>query len=133
MAIIGLLFLAGCLSALAYPPAPYHLVYGLVRDQYGTPIMNTQVQVVLQSPSGAVNSTTIAPGLAVGVINSPEEAFEDEHFKARGFHVPVRHDDLGRTIVYPGAPYKFEASPWRISRRAPRLGEHNDEVFAGLE
>jgi len=72
-------------------------------------------------------------GLAVGVINSPEEAFEDEHFKARGFHVPVRHDDLGRTIVYPGAPYKFEASPWRISRRAPRLGEHNGEVFAGLE
>jgi len=72
-------------------------------------------------------------GLAVGVINSPEEAFEDEHFKARGFQVPVRHDDLGRSIVYPGAPYKFAASPWRISRRAPRLGEHNGEVFAGLE
>lgn len=71
-------------------------------------------------------------GLAVGVVNSPEEAFEDAHFKARGFHVPVHHDDLGRTLVYPGAPYHLPASPWAISRRAPRLGEHDAEVFAEL-
>ena len=72
-------------------------------------------------------------GLAAGVIYSPEEAFDDEHFKARGFQVPVRHNDLDRTIVYPGAPYRFTVTPWRISRRAPHLGEHNDEVFAALE
>ena len=72
-------------------------------------------------------------GLAVGVVNSPEEAFEDAHFKARGFAVPVWHEDLGREVVYPGAPYVFGASPWAISRRAPKLGEHNDEVFAALE
>ena len=72
-------------------------------------------------------------GLAAGVIYSPEEAFEDEHFKARGFQVPVRHDDIDRTVLYPGAPYRFNASPWRISGRAPRLGQHNDEVFAALE
>lgn len=71
-------------------------------------------------------------GLTVGVINSPEEAFEDEHFKARGFQVPVQHEDLGRTVRYPGAPYRFTATPWRISRRAPRLGEHNDEVLGAL-
>ena len=69
-------------------------------------------------------------GLAVGVIYSPEEAFEDEHFRTRGFQVPVYHDDLDRTIRYPGAPYRLTASPWRINRRAPRLGEHNEEVFA---
>jgi crotonobetainyl-CoA:carnitine CoA-transferase CaiB-like acyl-CoA transferase len=71
-------------------------------------------------------------GLAVGVVNSPEEAFEDEHFKARGFHTPVHHADINRTIVYPGAPYHLTASPWQISRRAPKLGEHDDEVFAEL-
>jgi len=72
-------------------------------------------------------------GLAVGVVNSPEEAFEDAHFKARGFGVPVWHEELGREVVYPGAPYVFGASPWAIARRAPKLGEHNDEVFAALE
>lgn len=69
-------------------------------------------------------------GLAAGVVNAPEEAFEDEHFKARGFQVPVRHEH--GTVTYPGAPYRLPRSPWRISRRAPRLGEHNEEVFAEL-
>ena len=64
-------------------------------------------------------------GLSVGAVFSPEEAFENEHFKARGFQVPVYHDDLDRTIRYPGAPYRLTGSPWRISSRAPALGEHN--------
>lgn len=71
-------------------------------------------------------------GYPVGVVNSPEEAFEDEHFKARGLHVDVYHEDIDRTITYPGAPYRLPASPWKISRRAPKLGEHNEEVFGDL-
>ncbi|HIG61636.1 MAG TPA: carnitine dehydratase [Gammaproteobacteria bacterium] len=71
-------------------------------------------------------------GLSVGIIYSPEEAFEDEHFKARGFPVEVVHDDLERTVTYPGAPYQLPASPWSISRRAPHLGEHTHEVLAQL-
>jgi crotonobetainyl-CoA:carnitine CoA-transferase CaiB-like acyl-CoA transferase len=68
-------------------------------------------------------------GLAVGVIYSPEEAFENEHFRARGFQVEVAHEDLGKTFRYPGAPYKLPASPWAISRRAPKLGEHDAEIL----
>lgn len=71
-------------------------------------------------------------GLQVGIIYSPEEAFEDEHFQARGYPVAVEHEELGRTIRYPGAPYRLSASPWRISRRAPKLGEHTDEVLREL-
>jgi crotonobetainyl-CoA:carnitine CoA-transferase CaiB-like acyl-CoA transferase len=35
-------------------------------------------------------------------------------------------------VHYPGAPYRFEKSPWRIARRAPRLGEHDAEVWREL-
>ena len=72
-------------------------------------------------------------GLAVGAINSPEEAFEDPNFKARGFQVPVHHDDLDTTFTYPGAPYKLPRSPWSISRRAPHLGEHSDQLWSELQ
>ena len=71
-------------------------------------------------------------GLAAGVVNAPEEAFEDEHFKARGFQVRVQHEDLQREITYPGAPYVFSRSPWAISRRAPKLGEHDAEIAQEL-
>ena len=72
-------------------------------------------------------------GLPVGAIYAPEDVFEDPHFRERGFPVQVEHPELGRSFVYPGAPYRFERSPWRISRRAPRLGEHNAAVFGALE
>jgi crotonobetainyl-CoA:carnitine CoA-transferase CaiB-like acyl-CoA transferase len=68
-------------------------------------------------------------GIAVGVIYSPEEAFEDPHFQARGFQTEVTHEDLGRSFRYPGAPYQLPASRWRISRRAPKLGEHDREIL----
>jgi len=71
-------------------------------------------------------------GLSVGIVYAPEEAFEDKHFKARGFPVEVQHDDLERTITYPGAPYQLPASPWSINRRAPHLGEHTEEILADL-
>jgi crotonobetainyl-CoA:carnitine CoA-transferase CaiB-like acyl-CoA transferase len=72
-------------------------------------------------------------GLAVGVIFSPEEAYEDPHFKARGFQVEVHHPELGRSFRYPGAPYALQKGAWRISRRAPRLGEHTEEVLREIE
>jgi len=71
-------------------------------------------------------------GLAVGIIYAPEEVLEDPHFVARGFPVEVDHPELGRALVYPGAPYRFEKTPWRIARRAPRLGEDNEAVYGAL-
>ena len=68
-------------------------------------------------------------GLAVGAVWSPEEAFTNEHFVARGYPVEVEHEDLGRTVTYPGAPFRASRSPWRISRRPPHVGEHQSEVF----
>ena len=71
-------------------------------------------------------------GFQVGIIYSPEEVLEDPHFQARGFPVEVPHPDLGRSFTYPGAPYRFEETPWRIQRRAPLLGEHTHEVLGEL-
>ncbi|MEX2230225.1 MAG: CoA transferase [Dehalococcoidia bacterium] len=65
----------------------------------------------------------------VGIIYSPEEVMEDRHFIDRGFPVRVAHPELGREFTYPGAPYVFHGSPWKIQRRAPLLGEHTDEVL----
>jgi crotonobetainyl-CoA:carnitine CoA-transferase CaiB-like acyl-CoA transferase len=71
-------------------------------------------------------------GFSVGIIYSPEEVMQDPHFIARGFPVAVEHPELGRSFVYPGAPYRFNASPWAISRRAPLPGEHNAEILDPL-
>ncbi len=68
-------------------------------------------------------------GFQVAILYSPEEVFDDPHFQARGFGVPVKHPEFGREITYPGAPYPLPRSPWRIRQRAPQLGEHNAAVY----
>ena len=62
--------LAGWLAlpaAWAFPPAPDGIIYGMVKDQYGTPLMNTADTVILQTPSGVQVAAPIQPGLAIGV------------------------------------------------------------------
>jgi crotonobetainyl-CoA:carnitine CoA-transferase CaiB-like acyl-CoA transferase len=60
-----------------------------------------------------------------GIVYSPEEAFEDPHFRARNFQVSVHHPELSRDIVYPGAPFQSSHGGWRIARRPPLIGEHD--------
>ncbi|MEX2375557.1 MAG: CoA transferase, partial [Dehalococcoidia bacterium] len=67
-----------------------------------------------------------------GIINTPDEAIDDPHLRARGFAVEVEHPELGESFIYAGAPYQMPASPWQISRRAPLLGEHTVEVLGEI-
>jgi len=62
-------------------------------------------------------------------LQTPADLFEDRHLRERNFFVPVAHDDLQDTITYPGPPANLSETPWRIRGRAPRIGEHNLEIY----
>jgi len=66
-----------------------------------------------------------------GAIRTMEEIMGDPHLQDRDFFVPVEHPELGREFTYPGPAAIYNASPWRISRRAPLIGEHNEEILGG--
>lgn len=64
------LLLAGCLATvatLAFPPAPHHEVYGIVRDQQGNPVSSTGAEVLLEVGDALVARTTIDSGVEPGV------------------------------------------------------------------
>jgi benzylsuccinate CoA-transferase BbsE subunit len=69
-------------------------------------------------------------GMACGIIYSPEEVMDDAHFVARGFPVAIAHEDIGRTVTYTGSPIRFVGSPCGPRRRAPHVGEHNEQVLS---
>jgi crotonobetainyl-CoA:carnitine CoA-transferase CaiB-like acyl-CoA transferase len=69
-----------------------------------------------------------AAGLPIGVLNAPEDLFEDEHLQARGFFVDVEHEGLG-TVTYPGAIYRFSSFGEVARTAAPKLGQHNDAAL----
>lgn len=64
-------------------------------------------------------------GLPAGIVYAPEEVMTDPHFVARGFPTAIEHEDLGRSVLYTGAPIRFVGSPCGPRSRAPHIGEHN--------
>lgn len=66
--------------------------------------------------------------IPVAPIRTVEEAVNDAQLKTRGFFVEIDHPDTGK-LKYPGACYQLSATPFTIRRPAPRLGEHNEEIF----
>src|SRR5215471_9779436 len=70
-------------------------------------------------------------GLPWGGVRSLDEIINDEHLRDRDFFTEVEHPELGRRFIYPGGATIYNGSPWCISRRAPLIGEHNEEIFCG--
>ena len=70
-------------------------------------------------------------GFNWGAVRTPDELIDEGHLNDRGFWVDVVHPELGKTFKYPGAAGIYNGSPWRISSRAPLVGEHNEEILCG--
>lgn len=58
------------------------------------------------------------------VSASPQLAF-------RQFWQELHHPELEDTLVYPGPSVKVSRAPQHIRRRAPTVGEHNEEIYRG--
>ena len=74
---------------------------------------------------------TMAKGLVIGLVQSPEQVVNSPHLAERGYFVELDHPDAG-TLKYPGPGFFFDGENlMQTTRAAPRLGEHNVEIFCG--
>jgi crotonobetainyl-CoA:carnitine CoA-transferase CaiB-like acyl-CoA transferase len=72
---------------------------------------------------------TMAKGLVIGLVQSPQQVLESPHLAERGFFVEREHAEAG-ALKYPGPGFLFDgANPMQSTRAAPRLGEHNGEIY----
>jgi crotonobetainyl-CoA:carnitine CoA-transferase CaiB-like acyl-CoA transferase len=66
-------------------------------------------------------------GVPLVPVNTAKDLFESAQLQFRGFFARIEHPTLG-PVRYPTVPYRLSATPARIDRRAPLLGEHTDQV-----
>jgi len=63
-------------------------------------------------------------------VSTIKDTVESPQLEAREFWVQVEHPELDDAITYPGWPIKMSGlPPYHPQRRAPLIGEHNEEVF----
>ena len=75
--------------------------------------------------------TAMDKRFVVGVVQSPQEVLDCTHLAERGSFVAIEHPEVG-VLRYPGPGFLLDGhNPMERSRPAPRLGQHNGEVYSG--
>lgn len=62
-------------------------------------------------------------------VRAPETLLDDPQLGARGFFVPLDHPGLGRTVPFPGAPFRLGTLPWHVA--PPPVRGADDARVAG--
>jgi len=62
-------------------------------------------------------------------VGTPKSIFEDRQLAYRQFWQSIEHPEIGDTLTYPAWPIKQSETPWKPQRRAPLIGEHNEEIY----
>jgi formyl-CoA transferase len=74
-----------------------------------------------------VMETLASRGIPCGAVLDSNEVLADPHLRQRGFITELEHPRRGKYPM-PGNPVRLSDSPTEV-RRAPLLGEHNDEIY----
>jgi crotonobetainyl-CoA:carnitine CoA-transferase CaiB-like acyl-CoA transferase len=64
-------------------------------------------------------------------VNSAKDILEDAQLQERGYWVGVEHPDLGDKLTFPGPLFRSTEYSPTVRRRAPRIGEHNRDIYQG--
>ncbi len=86
----------------------------------------------LSHTKSELSQAALERGFVLFPVNGAEDLLNDPQLVSRDFFVDVLHAELGRSLIYPGAPYRSTVCPPRIRFRAPLAGEHNEEVYQEL-
>lgn len=70
-------------------------------------------------------------GIMLYPIFTPKDMLEFGQLADRKYWVEVNHPELATNITYPGSFVKATEVPPKIYRRAPLIGEHNEEIYIG--
>jgi crotonobetainyl-CoA:carnitine CoA-transferase CaiB-like acyl-CoA transferase len=62
-------------------------------------------------------------------VSDAKDIRESPQLRARDVWQDIDHPELDAKITYPGPWAKFSESSCGISRRAPLIGEHNEEIY----
>ena len=62
-------------------------------------------------------------------VHTPGEMLENKQLAARNYWVKIEHDELEDTLIYPGAFAIGSENLCAVTKRAPLIGEHNEEIY----
>jgi crotonobetainyl-CoA:carnitine CoA-transferase CaiB-like acyl-CoA transferase len=99
------------------------------RMEHRAALTNAMTPILATCTKAAWIAAFDAAGVPVGPVHSIGEALRHPQTIARGMVVDLVHPEAGDTKAL-GCPIHFSATPTRVTRPAPMLGEHSRELLA---
>lgn len=106
-----------------------HFVTNALRAEHVDELHAILVPIIRQKRVETWMKEMEAIGVPCGPVNTVDKVIQDPQVKAREMVVAVQDPD-GGTISMAGVPIKLSATPGKVHGRAPRLGEHTEEILA---
>ncbi|MEV6899636.1 CoA transferase [Amycolatopsis sp. NPDC051372] len=72
-----------------------------------------------------------AAGIPYSKVADIDEVTQNEQLRSREMLVEVDHSEAGRVVV-PGVVVKLSRTPGSVQMPPPTVGQHNDDVLAGV-
>src|SRR3954470_2241778 len=88
-------------------------------------------EVSARRPAGHWVQALERAGVPCGLLQTYDQVFNDPHLNARGFFPDAPHTKLGR-VKQIGSPMRMSATPPRMERAGPLLGEHTAEILSQI-
>jgi CoA:oxalate CoA-transferase len=97
-------------------------------DEIDEEALNNRIS---QMDRGEAIDFLVGAGVPAAPVYDVDEVVTDPQLEAREMFIDMDHPRAGRVRV-PNFPVKFSRTPGIVSRAAPLLGEHNEEILVGV-
>jgi len=106
-----------------------HFATNALRAEHVNELTEILAPITRRKSVAAWVSEMEAIGVPCGPVNSVDRVVQDPQVKAREMLVEVQDAEVGPVTVA-GLPIKLSLTPGKVAARAPRLGEHTEDVLA---
>ena len=103
--------------------------FGTVPQAELNRVQDAMKPFLLSRTKAEIMGKAVEKALVMIPVADARDTMESPQFKARDFFVPIEHPELGEAITYPGFPIKMTGMFYKPQRRAPLIGEHNEEIY----
>ena len=107
--------------------------YGRITPEVMDTVVGPMAEFFLRHTREELTMGSVERRILLFPVATPSDLRQHPQLEAREYFTPVKHPDLGKDIDYPGAFIKGGdgSQVASLRRRAPRIGEHNLEIYGG--
>jgi crotonobetainyl-CoA:carnitine CoA-transferase CaiB-like acyl-CoA transferase len=105
------------------------LGYGMINKELLDRVVPPVERFLMSHTKAELFEAAVKRRILLFPVATTRDIMQNAQLQARGYFRQVLHPELATTITYPGPFVRASATPLELRRLAPKVGEHNAEIY----